>query len=547
VRRLILLALGLTLAAARPVPAATFSTSPIAPELGIDSFTRKLTRDQLGRDLFANPWSTVTISNVDLYDRFPYVESRQFLVVSDPRWNRLVYGESGRTLRAFDGQGTVFGPLSNPRGMAVDENNRVYVADAGNNRILVLQASTEFGDVELVPIFEIAGLSGPYDVAYSDGGTPFHDGDDYLYVADTGRNRIASYALESARARLISTIGDLGGGTGRFAGPLAIAAGRTEGANNAEIYVADAHNHRIVHLRNQSGALSWVSDARLDADLLTSLDTDQWGNLYASAPRQALVRKFAPDLTPVAEIRDGLSSPHSFRVPFANVRDHRAGTVSRIGQPVAVSVENWSEASGIRRWNLGLEISKLTVGTENGPAAFFTLSDRATVSIEVLDVSTGRWLARRSAGVMDAGVHTLPLKDQDVAGAGGADALILRVSAVSSYANGPSDVAQTEFSTSGAGAAAPARTMLLGNIPNPVASFTRIAFLLPASGERVSLSVYDAMGRRVRTFSGSFTPGLNEVVWDGSDEWGRRARAGVYLYRLDVGRESFTRRMVLIR
>ena len=139
-RRLVLLTAIPMLTAALPAHAGTFDPSRIAPELGIDAFTRGVTHEQLGRDLFSNPYSTVTFGNVDVFDVFPYVESRTFQIVSDPRWNRLVYGERGGDMRAYDGQGGALGALAEPCGLAVDEDHRVYVADAGNDRMAVLQA-----------------------------------------------------------------------------------------------------------------------------------------------------------------------------------------------------------------------------------------------------------------------------------------------------------------------------------------------------------------------------------------------------------------------
>ena len=91
----------------------------------LDALTRGVARAQLGRDVFSDPWAAVTIGNVDLYSTFPYVESRTFEIVSDPRWNRLVYGEAGRSLRAYDGAGQPLGALKQPRGLAVDERNRL--------------------------------------------------------------------------------------------------------------------------------------------------------------------------------------------------------------------------------------------------------------------------------------------------------------------------------------------------------------------------------------------------------------------------------------
>jgi hypothetical protein len=146
-------------------------------------------------------------------------------------------------------------------------------------------------------------------------------------------------------------------------------------------------------------------------------------------------------------------------------------------------------------------------------------------------------------------VHTVPILPEDLRGAARGRDLLLKVSAVSSYADGPSDVAQARFQVTHDGAIAlPARPVLLGNSPNPMSVTTSIAFVLPdLGGRRVSLALYDASGRRLRTFARAFTPGLNEVVWDGSDDQGRAAHAGVYFYRLEVGDMRETGRIALVR
>jgi DNA-binding beta-propeller fold protein YncE len=542
----ILLAISLTLAATGPLHAGTFDRSPIAPELGVDALDRGVARDQLGKSLFSNPYATVTIGNVDVYDRFPYVEARTFDVVSDPAWNRLVYGEAGRTLRAYDGRGTALGALAGPRGMAVDEEDRVYVADTGNDRIVVLQGSTEFGEVRLTPLFAIGGLSQPYGVAYSDGGTAFSRGDDFLYVADTGKNRIVALALEPAGARVVATLGDLGSGVGRFAGPMAITAGRSEGANTRDVYVTDAHNRRIVHLWHEAGGFTWVSDAPQDADIVTSIETDQWGNLYVAAPNAGVVRKLGPDLSPVALIQGGLERPRGFHVPFVNVRDHREGTVTRVGRANGLTVEQWTDRSGMKLWSLGLEIANLAVVGGHAPSAQFVLTDRADVSVEIRDAATGRSIVRQPAGTLAAGSHTIAIDAAALANAGATD-LLLRVTAASRYANGPSATALATFRGDGGAMLPPSRAIMLGNWPNPIQHSTRITFLLPAGAEGTSLQVFDAMGRQVRSFDRAFQPGLNEVVWDGTNERGRAVPAGVYFSRLQVSGRALTLRMVMVR
>ncbi|HET9328282.1 MAG TPA: FlgD immunoglobulin-like domain containing protein [Candidatus Eisenbacteria bacterium] len=545
-RRSLPLMLGMLLAAATPLLAGTFDRSRIAPDLGLDALTRSVARDQVGRDLFSNPYSAVTLGTVDVYDAFPYVETRTFAIVSDPAWNRLVFGEPGKTLRAFDGAQSALGRLRQPRGLAADEAGRVYVADAGNDRIVVLQARTEFDQITLTPLYEIRGLHAPNGVAYSDGGTPFKPGDDVLYVADSGRNRVASFTLGSQGAQLSATVGELGSGRGRFAGPMAIAVGRSQGASTREVYVADAHTRRIVHLRDQGASLQWIGEVTQDADVVTALSTDQWGNLYASAPQQGVVRKFGPSLTAVAELRSDVSRPRSFHVPFVTVRDHRAGTVTRVGQPSGFSVDQWAGNSGMRQWSLGLDLSQLAMVGGAPPAARFTLTDQANVTLELLDAG-GQSILRRTAGVLPAGIHTLPLRDEDLRAASGAGEVMVRISARSSYPDGPSASAYTRLSLGGA-AVAPSSTRLLGNSPNPVRPWTRISLVL-AAGERgaVTLRIYDAGGRLVRTFANRFSPGLNEVMWNGTDDQGRSLPAGVYLSRLNVGKQEFNHKMVLVR
>ncbi len=56
------------------------------------------------------------------------------------------------------------------------------------------------------------------------------------------------------------------------------------------------------------------------------------------------------------------------------------------------------------------------------------------------------------------------------------------------------------------------------------------------------------LGQRVRTLvSETMSGGIHEVEWNGRDGNGNPVASGVYLYRLQVGQESITRRMAIIR
>ncbi len=85
------------------------------------------------------------------------------------------------------------------------------------------------------------------------------------------------------------------------------------------------------------------------------------------------------------------------------------------------------------------------------------------------------------------------------------------------------------------------------NMPNPFNPSTTIGYQLPEAG-RVRLAVYNMLGQEVRVLvddrkaAGSFT-----ATWDGTDHLGRRTASGIYLYRIQVGSFSDTRRMLLLK
>ncbi|MEJ2722183.1 MAG: FlgD immunoglobulin-like domain containing protein, partial [bacterium] len=96
--------------------------------------------------------------------------------------------------------------------------------------------------------------------------------------------------------------------------------------------------------------------------------------------------------------------------------------------------------------------------------------------------------------------------------------------------------------------AAPApRTSLGQAYPNPFNPSTTIPFEL-ASGENVTLRIYDVRGQLVRTLENrSVPPGRHEIVWNGRDNSGRSVATGVYFVRLTAGSREMTRKLVLIK
>ena len=237
VRRSILLILTLALAAASPVAAGMFERTPIAPESGIEVLTRDVAQAQTGRALLANPFATVTISHVDVYDRFPHVEARDFQIVSDPRWNRLIFGERGRGVHAYDGRGPGAIALAQPRGMAVDERDRVYVADTGNDRIQKFDSEGKFVALIGDPGEREGKMKEPNGVAV--------DAEGNLYVTDAGNHKFLKYNPEGTFVKEYN-----GPDTG-FYGPRDIAIG-----TNNQLYIVDQGRTRIARFQPVSEAFS---------------------------------------------------------------------------------------------------------------------------------------------------------------------------------------------------------------------------------------------------------------------------------------------------
>ncbi len=93
----------------------------------------------------------------------------------------------------------------------------------------------------------------------------------------------------------------------------------------------------------------------------------------------------------------------------------------------------------------------------------------------------------------------------------------------------------------------PVRHDLSQNWPNPFNPSTAIQFSLQEKSD-VHLAVYNLAGQLVQTIASGVLPaGIHRVQWNGRDAAGNQAAAGVYLYRLTTGQNSFTRKMTLVR
>ena len=97
------------------------------------------------------------------------------------------------------------------------------------------------------------------------------------------------------------------------------------------------------------------------------------------------------------------------------------------------------------------------------------------------------------------------------------------------------------------GWAVPSVYALSQNYPNPFNPETTIRYDVARTGT-VRLSIYALTGQCVRTLSdGEHPAGSYFVTWDGTDDTGQGVASGVYLCRMQAGKFSAVRKLLLVR
>ena len=144
-----------------------------------------------------------------------------------------VFSPEGEWLRQWGGHGYAPGEFLRPRALAIDEEDRIYVADSCNHRIQVFDT-----DGHLLSAWGSRGdapgqMSYPYDVALGPGGT--------LYVCEYGNQRVQKF---DRMGRPLGTWGGPGRGPGQLNNPWALAVD-----GRGAVSVVDSNNHRVQRFR----------------------------------------------------------------------------------------------------------------------------------------------------------------------------------------------------------------------------------------------------------------------------------------------------------
>ena len=211
---------------------------------------------------------------------------------------------------------------AHPHDLVLSADRRyLYVADNGNDRIVVLDANT----LKLVGTFGEDQLDEPHDVALLSG--------DQLFVADTGNSRIAIYKVSGKIGVLI---GELRGAIRRPEGVAVTSNGRVyatgAASNNIELFekgksvaitaglssphdvsiaadgslwIADANNDRLVQMSQDLKIKRILQGAPYHFSGPRYLDFDSQGRLYVADKYNHQVKVLGTDLRLLTTVGTG--------------------------------------------------------------------------------------------------------------------------------------------------------------------------------------------------------------------------------------------------
>jgi len=207
------------------------------------------------------------------------VDAQGNVHVADTNNHRIqVFDSNGAFLRQWGVQGDGDGQFNEPWGIAVDGDGNVYVADTWNHRIQKFDKNGkflakwgEFRDSQGTTELEQGHFYGPRALAVALDGT--------LLVVDTGNERVERFGSDG---KFLGAYGGFGAEDGQFWEPVGIA---VDGDGN--VYIADTWNQRVQKFDKDFryvtkwGINTWVGQSVVNKPCLAA---DSRGHVYASDP-----------------------------------------------------------------------------------------------------------------------------------------------------------------------------------------------------------------------------------------------------------------------
>lgn len=93
----------------------------------------------------------------------------------------------------------------------------------------------------------------------------------------------------------------------------------------------------------------------------------------------------------------------------------------------------------------------------------------------------------------------------------------------------------------------PTNLSLISNFPNPFNPSTTIQYDISQISQ-VNVVIYNILGKEIIQLDfGVKEPGTHTIIWQGIDDVGNSVSAGMYLYQIQAGQFSKTKKMMLLK
>ena len=245
------------------------------------------------------------------------VDKEGNIYVADSQNHRIQkFDPNGQFLLQWGSHGSGPGQFNEPWGLAVDDEGNVYVADTWNHRIQKFDPNGRFLTSWGMGLVDTQGKAegfeglfyGPRDIAI--------DPDGNLYVTDTGNKRIQKFDPEG---KFLGQWGGYGTGPGQFNEPVGIAID-----SEGNIYVADTWNQRVQKFdRNFNYLTSWPIHGWESQSVVNKpyIAVDERNRVYVTDPEGYRVIVFDADGTFLYTFGQYGSDASSFNLPIGVVVD----------------------------------------------------------------------------------------------------------------------------------------------------------------------------------------------------------------------------------
>lgn len=255
-----------------------------------------------GPNSFSQPWGIASDNDGLLY-------------VTDTNNERvLIFNQNGNLSGQFGSEGSENDEFEEPFGIGVNRNNdgnkRVIVADPGQSntdrKVRQFRSTGQF-EGEL----GVSNLNDPRGVGIDD--------DDRIWVLDRSGSQIFRYGPNGGTNPIVFEPS----GSGQLSSPEGIALFR-DNDNDLYLFVADTGNNRVVKFRHDgdsSDGLQFIDEAGSGGggsksfNQPTGITVDKCGNLYVADRLNNRIQQLDKDLDFKSSITSGLNRPTGVAIP----------------------------------------------------------------------------------------------------------------------------------------------------------------------------------------------------------------------------------------